>query len=103
MRYLQVLVFVLAGAAVVFLCVVLNAKNKALDEANAARADLAEQLDKASLQIKDLTAQSAALESRLTAITGRMEKSATKPEVKAGEPGKTSSTSRRTRSHEEDD
>lgn len=108
MRYLQVLVFILAGAAVILLCVLLQQKNKALDDARASRADLAVQLEKATLRINDLTARSSALESRLNAITGRMERSegsaagATTPEVRNGDANRTGTTSRR-RSHEEDD
>jgi cell division protein FtsB len=106
MRYLQILVLTLAGVAVIFLCVLLQQKNKALDDANTARADLAAQLDKASLRIKDLTAQSAALESQLNAIAGRTQKSTASvasPEARTGETSRMGSTSRRSKSHEEDD
>lgn len=105
MRYLQILVFLLTGAAVIFLCVLLQQKNRALDDANAAREDLSAQLNKASLRIKDLTAQSAALEGRLNAITGRMERSTAAAATSEGRMGDTqrTGTSTRYRRHEEDD
>jgi hypothetical protein len=87
---------VLAGAAVIFLCVALYRKNRALDEANASRAALTAQLEATTLRIKDLTAQSDALQGRLTALTGRMETISTKADGKLADKNRTPSTTRRT-------